>query len=226
MRRLHTDEGTHLWAAARRPHSEMQQLVLALLVCWTKRACWRLEVKLRAALLVYKERRPLTRTRRLCCSFNLQPPDAGADADQLPTTWRDPTVIQMDPCCKTCVVMQSVSGLTWSWETVGPWTDECVIADKRLENTAATANKALRLICSSSSKTSKASSLMRSYFIDFKCRSLLQTLIFTWFLWFPTVSEVTWGFHWTELQWSLTVLRIDQRLTRGTLCVGPATRDV
>lgn len=63
VRRLHTDEGTHLWASARRPHSEMQQLVLALLVCWTNRAYWRLEVKLRAALLVYKERRALTHTR-------------------------------------------------------------------------------------------------------------------------------------------------------------------
>lgn len=84
------------------------------------------------------------------------------------------------------MLQKKFGGAEW---TVGLQTDGCVITGKRLGNAAATANKALRLICSSGSKTSKASSLMRSTFPDFKCRGLLQTSrFFTWSLSLP------WGF--------------------------------
>lgn len=88
------------------------------------------------------------------------------------------------------MLQKKFGGAEW---TVGLQTDGCVITGKRPGNAAATANKALRLICSSSSKTSKASSLMRSTFPDFKCRGLLQILYLVpvfalCFKWLPGVS--------------------------------------
>lgn len=126
MRRLHTDEGTRLWASRRQPHSATQQLVLALLVLNKKKLLEAGgEVRASRFLTGTTLRSPLYRTRH---SSAAAAPDAWAGAASNNT--------------KRCEFDKHRSMLQIRLVLRVNLKSARTIRDKRVENAAVPANKA------------------------------------------------------------------------------------